>query len=95
MLNTDLLLQAQYKDLANRLDLIHNCQFRNHCFLRIANDNAMGEKWDNVILKPFLKNATSEQLQKSVDILTSMLNMSKSDLMVLNKKSLVFRGKYK
>ena len=94
-MNHEIILQTEYKDLANKLDIIHKCQFRNHCFLRIANDNAVGEKWDNIIKKPFFLNATKLQLQKSVDILTSMLTMNMNDLMILNKNSLVFRNKYK
>jgi hypothetical protein len=94
-MNNDIILQTEYKELANKLDTIHKCQFRNHCFLRIVNDNAVGDKWDNIIKKPFFIHATKQQLQKSVDILTSMLDISKDDLMMLNKNSLVFRKKIK
>jgi hypothetical protein len=94
-MNEEINLQKQYKDLAEELDIVHKCQFRNHCFLRIANDNAVGEKWDNLIKKPFFTNATKQQLQKSVDILISMLDMNKNDLMILNKNSLMFRKKIK
>ncbi len=42
---------------------------RNHCFMRIAYDNAVGQKWDTVVKAPFLKNATMEQLSEARAIL--------------------------
>lgn len=42
---------------------------RNHCFMRIAYDNAVGQKWDMVVKAPFLRNATLQQLSDARAIL--------------------------
>ncbi len=41
----------------------------NHCFLRIAYDNAVYQKWDQVVTAPFLNHATLEQLSAANAIL--------------------------
>jgi hypothetical protein len=46
-------------EIANILEKQYlNLNFRNHCYLRIAYDNAVCDKWDNVVSRPFAKNAS-------------------------------------
>ena len=66
--------------------------FRNHCYLRIAYDNTLKNKWDNVIEKPFIKNANEEQLQSALALLKSYIS-NKKLLIEHNISSLQFRNK--
>lgn len=82
----------QIKSLSNYLDGLYESKtnFRNHCYLRIAYDNTCGGKWDLLVNKPFVDNATPVQLTTAVEY----LNRYKNDFEVLvsdNKKSLNFR----
>jgi len=56
----------EIKRLSNSLEKQFETQlnFKNHCYLRIAYDNTANNKWDNVIAKPFIKNANEEQLKE-------------------------------
>jgi hypothetical protein len=46
-------------EIANILEKQYpSFNFRNHCYLRIAYDNAVLAKWDNVVSRPFAKNAS-------------------------------------
>ena len=75
-------LQKQYTDL----------NFRNHCYLRIAYDNAVDGKWDGLVDRPFTKNANSVQ----ISIASAFLMMYKIDKELLlehNRNSLTFRNK--
>ena len=77
------LLDAQYAAELN---------FRNHCYLRIAYDNAVNYKWDNVIAKPFIKNANEDQL----NVALMLLNNYVTDKVMLNNHNLLslkFRDK--
>jgi hypothetical protein len=65
---------------------------RNHCFLRIAYDNAVGQKWDQVVTAPFLKNATLEQLSAAHGILQT-LNANPQASYKFNNFSLRCRSK--
>ena len=73
--------------LSNLLDLkfATELNFRNHCYLRIAYDNSVNNKWDNVIAKPFIKNANEEQLNNAA----FLLNKYTSDKELLLKHNLV------
>lgn len=87
-------LVNQIKGLSNYLDKLYNSRtnFRNHCYLRIAYDNTCGGKWDLLVSKPFVDNATTDQLATALDY----LNRYKDDFTCLitdNKKSLKFRNK--
>lgn len=89
-------LANEIKSLAMLLDKHYTdkTSFRNHCYLRIAYDNTCSDKWDNVVEKPFIKNASLPQL------VSSLKNLKKyqQDFEVLvsdNKKSLNFRQKTK
>lgn len=84
----------QIKSLSNDLDKLYSdkVSFRNHCYLRIAYDNTCGDKWDLVVNRPFIKNATLLQLTISL----SYLLRYKNDFTTLisdNTKSLQYRKK--
>ncbi len=82
--------------LSNLLDKNYelNFNFRNHCYLRIAYDNAVGNKWDIEVVKPFTKNANIEQLRTALNFLESYLSNTEL-LLSHNKISLGFRTKIK
>lgn len=85
----------QIKLLSNDLDKLYidKVSFRNHCYLRIAYDNTCGNKWDLIVEKPFIKNATLLQLTTSLDYLIKYKNnfvtvMSDNDLSLQYRKKL-------
>ena len=80
--------------LSNQLDeqFAKELNFRNHCYLRIAYDNTVKSKWDNVIQKPFSKNANEEKLKNALLLLNTYVS-DKQLLLDHNKTSLKFRGK--
>ena len=77
----------EIKQLSNSLEKQFETQlnFKNHCYLRIAYDNTANNKWDNVIAKPFIKNANEAQLKNAV----FLLNKYTSDRELLLKHNLV------
>jgi hypothetical protein len=75
-------LQKQYIDL----------NFRNHCYLRIAYDNAVHSKWDTVVDRPFIANANLIQLTRAKWFL-GLYKTDKELLLQHNKISLTFRNK--
>ena len=91
--NKDLIKNEIIK-LSNLLDeqFAKELNFRNHCYLRIAYDNAVNNKWDNVIAKPFIKNAKEEQLKNTLLLLKSYVS-NKKLLLEHNILSLKFRSK--
>ena len=86
-------LEKEYKRVSNELGSSGIIKkFQNHCYLRMANDAATGSKWTNVVNKPFIKNATDKQLQKSVETLWQMQEDHDS-IDILNTYSLHKRNK--
>ncbi len=83
---------AQIAAIANRLDIKYSSEtnFRNHCYLRIAYDCALKNKWDVVVPKPFVKNADVAQLAEVFELLNHYLT-NKNQLMLDNIASLNFR----
>ena len=81
-------------ELSNFLDAHYASElnFRNHCYLRIAYDNTVINKWDNVVAKPFIKNASEEQLNSVVELLKNYAK-NKDLLTKHNLLSLAFRQK--
>ena len=75
-------LEKQYPDL----------NFRNHCYLRIAYDNAVDCKWDAVVDKPFTANASLEQRYTAAWFL-KLYKTDKYLLLEHNKISLTYRKK--
>jgi hypothetical protein len=78
--------------LSNLLDkqFAAELNFRNHCYLRIAYDNSVKNKWDNLIAKPFIKNAKEAQLKKALELLNHYV-LDKQLLLEHNNISLKFR----
>lgn len=81
------------KNLGNELPRYYpNKSFQNHCYWRIALDNAVGAQWNEKISSPAYKNITDEQLQKTLGFLRLYIK----DEMTLeknNRQSLIYRGK--
>ena len=77
----------EIKRLSNSLEKQFETRlnFKNHCYLRIAYDNTANNKWDNVLAKPFIKNANEAQLKNAV----FLLNKYTSDRELLLKHNLV------
>ena len=88
------LMQNEIIRLSNLLDEQYSKElnFRNHCYLRIAYDNSVSNKWDNVIPKPFVKHANDEQLKNVLMLLNSYVS-NKQLLLKHNILSLQFRKK--
>lgn len=82
--------------LANILDSHYNLElnFRNHCYLRIAYDNVVQDKWDKKVNKPFIKNAKECQLMQAINLLNKYFT-DKETLLTDNEKSLAYRRKEK
>lgn len=87
-------LQERYLKAGNRLEELNNTKFSNHCYWRMANDYAVGAKWDTIISSPFYKNASYEQLEKSVLILEQMIQQPEL-INTFNKGSLYLREQAK
>ena len=85
-------LVATIKKLSNELDIQYNNQlnFRNHCYLRIAYDVTVKNKWDLIIKKPFTKYANDSQLQLVIDLLL-FYKIDTIKLLQDNEKSLKYR----
>ena len=83
---------AQIAEIANTLELKYSTEtnFRNHCYLRIAYDCTLKNKWDTIISKPFVKNANFEQITNVVELLNRYL-LDKNKLITDNSTSLNFR----
>ena len=75
-------LEKQYPDL----------NFRNHCYLRIAYDNAVDAKWDTVISRPFTAKASLTQVN-TANWFLSLYKTDKYLLLEHNKISLKYRKK--
>lgn len=91
-----LILIDKIQQLSNILDKQYDKEFsfRNHCYLRIAFDITINDKWNNKVTKPFVKYATEIEL-KNVLILLNTYLTDKNILIADNKKSLFFREKNK
>ena len=87
-------LISEIKKLSNQLDTQYNPElnFRNHCYLRIAYDNTVNNKWDIVVKKTFTKYASENQLETALNFLKLYLS-DKKKLLNDNEKSLAFRKK--
>ncbi|QXQ05412.1 GCN5-related N-acetyltransferase [Sphingosinicellaceae bacterium] len=61
-----------------------------HCFLRVAYDNACGAKWDTVVRPPAKRNLPVEALAEALRLLETMADAG--TLRALNNCSLALRG---
>ncbi len=64
---------------------------RDHCFLRVAYDNAVGAKWDTIVAPPAWRNLPEPVLVKALWLLGEMGDLAV--LRHLNDRSLALRGK--
>ena len=89
-------LIAEIKRLSNLLDKQYDLElnFRNHCYLRIAYDNTLQNKWDLVVKKPFTKYANQDQLENVINLLDTYM-LDKNKLLEHNKNSLTYRKNMK
>ena len=89
-------LQEIYLTLGNKLAEQYKNDYRlkNHCYWRIANDNAVGKKWTEVIDKPFYKKCSRDNLQESVNIMMRMQDKP-NYILHYNEISLSMRNKHK
>ncbi len=87
---------SEIKRLSNVLDKFYanELNFRNHCYLRIAFDNTVNEKWDLKTRRPFVKYAAVSQLEQVLFLLKKYLE-DKNILLFDNEKSLSYRENYK
>ena len=88
------LIKNEIIRLSNLLDEKYGKElnFRNHCYLRIAYDNTVNDKWDNGLKKPFIKYANNQQLENALSLLKSYVT-NKQLLLEHNTSSLQFRNK--
>lgn len=88
------IMTAEIKRLSNLLDKQYATElnFRNHCYLRIAYDRVVNNKWDLVVQKPFVKYADEDTLQRAIELLKLYVE-DKKQLQADNEKSLEFRRK--
>lgn len=87
-------LVSEIKKLSNQLDNHYKLElnFRNHCYLRIAYDITVKNKWDSIVKRPFTKYASEHQLQTVFNLLKQYV-IDKEKLVHDNKISLEFREK--
>lgn len=92
MHHTNSQLATDITVLSNVLDEHYNKElnFRNHCYLRIAFDATVNNKWDTKVGRPFVKYATETQLQNALVLLKGYL-LDKQLLLIDNDKSLAYR----
>jgi hypothetical protein len=64
--------------------------FQNHCYWRIALDNALDKRWDTIVSRPAYRNLTIQQLKMVVNLLEKY-EMDKRLLLQHNRRSLGFR----
>lgn len=62
-----------------------------HCFLRIAYDNAVGARWDTIVARPAWRHLPLGELAAAIAILERILGEGRPALMTLNAASLDYR----
>jgi len=64
-----------------------------HCFQRIVLDAVCGGMWYDHIARPAYKHLTRDQALQAVALCDRIIS-GEADLMQLNRKSLIWRGKF-
>ncbi len=86
-------LEKEYFELGNLLPKFYpDLNFENHCYWRIALDNAVKQRWTNTVDRPAYKNISTSLLEETV----RLLNTYKTDQKLLEKHneiSLKYRDK--
>ena len=87
---------SKIKHLSNELDKLYENElnFRNHCYLRIAFDASIGDKWDLQIKRPFVQYASKNLLEKVLFSLNEYVS-NKQLLLSNNNESLLYRQQYR
>ncbi|MGB3590329.1 MAG: acetyltransferase [Nonlabens sp.] len=86
-------LEKQYFELGNRLPKQYpNKNLDNHCYWRIALDNAVQDYWKNQIKSPAYKNLSDNQIDRVVELLNNYAT-DEELLTIHNENSLRWRGK--
>ena len=62
-----------------------------HCFMRVCLDNAVGQRWDEVVRRPATRHLTDAQLASAV-ALAEAIARDPALLPGLNHRSLQMRG---
>lgn len=62
-----------------------------HCFLRIAYDNAVGAKWDTVVRPPAWRNLPLDRLAAAAAVLEQIESDGRAALSSANAASLAWR----
>lgn len=62
-----------------------------HCFLRIAYDNAMGCRWDGVVARPAWRHLPLDRLATAIAVLERVVASGRPALQALNAASLDHR----
>ncbi|PZN95937.1 MAG: hypothetical protein DCF31_05235 [Alphaproteobacteria bacterium] len=65
-----------------------------HCFLRVAYDNAMGDRWDQAARRPAWRHLPLDRLAVAVDILARIAAEGLPLLAALNTISLDYRRRH-
>ena len=86
-------LDAEVAPLVERAAHEHWPVRADHCFLRIAYDNAVGAKWDTLVAKPAWSNLTLKALEAAIATLVRIGAEGRPALDELNSRSLGWRGK--
>ncbi len=88
-------LISKYIELGNKLPKLYpHLNLQNHCYWRIANDNACNYKWDLLVKKPFHKNASLILIQRAINNLEDMM-LSPESVDIMNKISISYRKAFK
>ncbi|WP_426163476.1 hypothetical protein [Sandarakinorhabdus sp. DWP1-3-1] len=66
-----------------------------HCFLRVAYDNAMGDRWDRLVQRPAWRHLPVDRLAAAVDILARIATEGLPLLAALNTTSLDYRRRHR
>lgn len=83
--------QQRYFFLAKELERKHpGFNFKDHCYWRMANDFACKSQWSLKVERPYYKNCTEKQLDKSIQIMEYML-LSTRNIMRLHRISMKLR----
>lgn len=86
-------LQEEYLDLGRKLAQAYpQKSFQNHCYWRIALDNTLGGRWDELRRRPAYRHLSPSELQQAVRLLQAYLE-DETLLLRHNNNSLRWRGK--
>ncbi len=62
-----------------------------HCFMRVCLDNALGQRWDEVVRRPAVRHLSDRQLAEAVAV-AEAIERDPAALPAMNRLSLKMRG---